>query len=157
MGAADGVRSRFRKSEMPNLALRLEPHHGADRVLDRNGVVDAMNEVEVDGVGPQSLEALLAGFNDVVRMALGAWLAVGQANVAELGGEDVLFATALQGATDQLLVGAIRSVGIGGVDEVDAEIGRPVQRGDRLVGIGHAVDRCHAHAAEPDGRHVKGP
>ena len=79
---------------------------------------------------------LLAGFDDVIRVALGSGLAVGQANVAELGGEDVLFAAALQGAADQLLVGAVRPVGIGGVDEVNAEIRRPMQRRDRLIRIG---------------------
>jgi hypothetical protein len=80
-----------------------------------------MDEIELDGVGPKPLEAFLAGFDDVIRVALGFKLAVGQANVAELGGEDVLFAAPLQGATDQLLVGAVRPVGIGGIDEVDAE------------------------------------
>src|SRR5258705_13763827 len=104
VGAADGAGSRLRNSEMPNLALRFELHHGANRVLDRHGLVDAMDEVEVDGVGPEPLEALLAGVDDVFRVALGARLAVGQTNVAELGGEDVLFAAAFQGATDQLLV-----------------------------------------------------
>jgi hypothetical protein len=157
VGAADGACSRFRNSEMLDLPLRLEPHHCADRVFDRHGVVDAMDEIEVDGVGPEPLEALLAGFDDVIRVALGSRFAVWKANVAELGGEDVLFASALQGATDQLLVGAIRPVGIGRVDEVDAEIRRPMQRRDRLIGVRYAVDRCQAHAAEADGRHVEGP
>jgi hypothetical protein len=141
---------------MSDLALRLELHHGADGILDRHGVVDAMDEIEVDGIGAEPFEALFAGFDHVVRIAFGAGLAIGQANVAELGGEDVLFAAPFQGATDQLLVGAVRSVGVGRVDKVDAEVRRPVQRGDRLLGIGHAVDRCHAHATEADGRHVEG-
>jgi hypothetical protein len=52
-----------------------------------------MDEIEVDGVGPEPLEALLAGFDDVIRVALGSRFAVRKANVAGLGGEDVLFAS----------------------------------------------------------------
>src|SRR5262249_6610222 len=104
VGAADGVCSRFRDAEMLDLSLGLEPYHGADGILDRHGVVDSMDKIEIDGIGPEALEALLAGFDDVLRVALGSGLAVGQANVAEFGGEDVVFAAALEGATDQLLV-----------------------------------------------------
>jgi hypothetical protein len=69
---------------VPNLALSLEPHHGADRILDGYRLVDAMDEIEVDIVGAKPLEALVARFDDVVRIALGSGLAVEQANVAEL-------------------------------------------------------------------------
>ena len=147
-------------SEMPRwriLPCCFQLRHGADRVLDRHRLVDAMDVVEVDVIGAEPREALVARLHHVVRMALGARLAVRQADVAELGRQDVLVAPALEPAADQLLVGAVRPVGVRGVDEVDAELGRAVQRGDRLVGIGHAVDRRHAHGAEIDGRNVERP
>src|SRR5258708_39138082 len=84
VGTADGVRSRFGNSQMPYLALRLEAYHGADRILNRHGIVDPMNEVEVNVVGTEPLEALVASFHDVFRVALGTGLAVGQTYIAEL-------------------------------------------------------------------------
>src|SRR5262249_53676505 len=68
---------RFRDAEMPDLSLGLEPHHGADRILAPHGVVASMDTIEVDGVGAEALEALLAGFDDVIRVALGSGLPVG--------------------------------------------------------------------------------
>src|SRR6478735_6075901 len=97
VGAADRICSRLGDSEMPDLALGLELYHGADGIFDRHRVVDAMDEIEVDDIGAEPLEALLAGFDHVVRIAFGAGLAIRQTNVAELGSEDVLFATPFQG------------------------------------------------------------
>jgi hypothetical protein len=88
-------------------------------------------------------------------MALGTGLAVGQPDVAELGGEDVLLPPPPECPPDQFLVGAVLPIGVGGVDEVHADLGGAMQRRDRLVGIGHAVDRRHAHAAECDRRYVE--
>ena len=52
-------------------------------------------------------------------------------------------------AGDQLLVDH-RTVELGGVQEVDAELQRPVDGGDRLALVGLAVERRHAHAAEAE-------
>ena len=62
---------------MPDLSLGLEPYHGADGILDRHCVVDSMDKIEIDDIGPEALEAFLAGLDDVIRVALGSRLAVG--------------------------------------------------------------------------------
>src|SRR5262249_33276237 len=55
---------------------------------------------------------------------------------------------------DQRLVGAL-AVGIGGVEEIDAEIGRPVDGRDGKLRIGRAVDRRHPHTAKAERRHFE--
>ena len=107
-------------------------------------------KIEIDHVGAEPLEAGVAGFRHVGRIALGAGRAVGHADIAEFGRQHVFVAAAGDGAADQFLIGAVR-IGIRGVDEIDAEFGRALDGGDRLVGIRIAVDRRHAHAAKSDG------
>jgi hypothetical protein len=50
---------------------------------------------------------------------------------------------------DQHFVG-VRSVDVSRVEECDTEIKRPVDGGDRLVVVAHAVELAHAHAAEAE-------
>ncbi len=54
-------------------------------------------------------------------------------------------------AAEQLFVG-VRTVHIGGVEEVDAEIEGAMDDGDVLRVVGRPVEVGHAHAAEADGR-----
>src|SRR6202022_3199557 len=114
--APNGVRSRFRNPEMPDLPLCLQANHRTDRILDRHGFIHPMDEVEIDIVGPETLEALVAGLDHVFRIALGPRLAIRKTNVPELGREDI-FAAALERATDELLVCAIRPISVRRVDE----------------------------------------
>ncbi len=72
----------------------------------------------------------------------------------ELGGDHVLVAVALDRAADQLLVGH-RAVELRGVQEVDPQLERPLDRGHRLALVGRAVEGRHAHAAEPEGRDLE--
>jgi hypothetical protein len=83
--------------------------------------------------------------------AVRAGRAVGQPHVAELGRQQDLVADALDRAADQLLVGAGR-VGVGSVEEASPHLGGSRDGGGGRCRIGRAVDRRHAHAAEPDGR-----
>ena len=68
-------------------------------------------------------EAVVAGLPDVLRLAAdAARRRVGlAADVAELGGEDDLVASAPDGLADQRFVVA-DAIHIGGVEEVDAEV-----------------------------------
>ena len=59
----------------------------------------------------------------------------------------------MQGLLDQLL-GDERAVGVGGVDEVDAELDRAAQHADGLVGVGGVAPdagagQLHRAVAEP--------
>ena len=77
--------------------------------------------------------------------------AAGVRDESELRGEHDLVAAALQGPADELLVG-VGAVDLGGVDEGDAEVERPVDGADGLgvVGASAGVGGGHAHRAEAD-------
>ena len=70
---------------------------------------------------------------------------------AELGGEDHLVASALEGAAHQLLV-RVGPVDLSRVDEGDAEFQRPMDGADGIVLVRAPVDvgRGHAHGPQPD-------
>src|SRR5579859_4090545 len=145
-------------SEMPRwrtLPLPDQPSQRAHRVLDRHRRIDPVDVVEIDRVHAEALQAGLAALRDVFRPAVRAGAAVGEPDVAELGGQDDLVAPAFDGAADQALVRAVAAVGVGGIDEIDAELDRAMDGGDGLGLAGIAVDRRHAHAAETHGAHVE--
>ena len=87
---------------------------------------------------------------DVLGPAVGAdELAAFEAE-AELGREDHLVAPPLERSAEQLLVGE-GAVGLGGVEEGDAELDGSVERRDGFLVVGHAVGLAHSHAAEAEG------
>jgi len=94
--------------------------------------------VEVDVVESEPLERALERFVHVLRAAVHLMAAVLVEDVAELRREDDLVAAVGDRAADELLVLA-RAVDVGRVDQVDAEVERPVDRGDRLLFVGLAV------------------
>ena len=69
---------------------------------------------------------------------------------AEFGGEEDFVAAAADRAPDELLVG-VRTVDVGGVEEVDAEVERAMDRRDRFGVVAAGVEVAHPHAAEADG------
>jgi hypothetical protein len=154
MGAPDGLGRRLRDAEMAHLALSDELGHGADRVLDRHGGVDAMDVVEIDRLNGEAAQAGLAGLSDVCRPAVDGGRPVRLPEIAEFCRHHVFVAPSSDRAADQLLVPPL-PIGVGSVDEIDAELGRAVERRDRLGRIRLAIDRRHAHAAEPDGGHFE--
>ena len=124
----------------------------ADGVLDRRVRVDAVLVVQVDVVGAEPPQRALDRGADVGRAAVEApRAAAGVGDEAELGRQHDLVAAALHGPADELLVG-VGAVDLGGVDEGDAEVERPVDGADRLgvVGAGAGVGVGHAHGAQAD-------
>jgi len=77
MRPPDGRRPGLADAEKAYFALADKLAHRADRVLDRNGRIDPMDIIEVDDVGLEPPEALLAGFAHIF------WPAVREARVAE--------------------------------------------------------------------------
>ena len=75
---------------------------------------------------------------------------------AELGGDDPVIAAPGDRLAHELLVG-VGAVHLGGVEEVAAELERPVDRGEGLSLVGRAVEGGHAHAAEAEGGDGQGP
>jgi hypothetical protein len=109
--------------------------------------------VEVDVVDAEALERGVTGGPDVVRGVVDRADAV-DAPDAELGGQHHLVAAVLDGPADELLV-VPAAVHVGGVEEVDAEVEGAVDDRDGLLLVALAVELGHAHAAEPESRHLR--
>src|SRR5262249_2339996 len=74
---------------------------------------------------------------------------------AALRREDDLVASALEGTTEELLVGE-RAVHVRGVEQGHAELDGAVKGGDGLGLVARAVELAHAHAAEAEGGDLEG-
>ena len=127
----------------PDVLLRSAPS-------DRHGGCSR----EVDDISFEPLQAALAACPDIFRPAVRGWRAVGRAQIAELGGDDVLVAMTPYRAGDQLLVAA-STVSIRAVEKIDADLARAAQGVDRRLFIGLVVERRHCRAAETDCRNFK--
>ena len=117
--------------EEPHLAPVDQARHGAHRVLDGDGGIDAMLEVEVDRLHAQALEAGVARLGHVLGAAVDALLAVRGAHVAELRREHDLVTPPLEDGREELLALA-PAVQVGGVEEFDAPVEGVVEGGDGL-------------------------
>src|SRR5688572_7393709 len=148
--AAHRGRGRLGQTEIAHLPLLHEPRHGPDRLLDRDGRIDAVLVVEVDHVHAESLQARVARLRHVLRTAIDARGPIGLSEIAELGGEHDLVALPAQGGGEELLVVA-PAVHVGGVDEVHAKVQRAVHDGDRLCVVTGTIGAGHRHTAESDG------
>ena len=88
--------------------------------------------VKVDVLHPEPLQARLARPLHILRPPIHAQeLAVGPANVPELGGEDQLVAATADGAPNQFLV-LPDAVHIRGIEEIDPQGERAMDGGDRF-------------------------
>ena len=143
---------RLREAEVLHLAGLHELLHRTDRLFDRRVEVDAVLVVEVDVVDAEPLEARVTGLANVLGAAVDADpAAVRIALVAELRREHDLVAAIGDRSADELFVGE-RPVHVGGVEEVDTELDRAMDRRDCFAFVGRSVELRHAHAAEAEGR-----
>ncbi len=151
MGPPQRFGAGFGEPEMTHLALVHQLRHGTDGVLDRRLGVDPVLVIQVDGLDAQALQRRLAGLPHVLGPAADPdEIPVGFSHDAELRRHDDPVAPPGDGAADEFLVGA-DAVDVGGVEQRDAAVERPVNGGDRLVLVPPAVEFRHAHAAETDG------
>ncbi len=141
--------------DLPLLHQLAQLAHG---FLDRDIGVHAVLVVEVDPVGAEALERALDRAAHVLRatVAHAGPLAVFVAfrPHAELGRDHVLVAAAGDRPADQLLV-AERPVHLGGVEEVDPQLERALDRRLRFGLVGLAVEGRHPHAAEAECRYLE--
>src|SRR5215472_8441177 len=144
-------------SQMPRyLALADKFAHRADRVLDRNGRIHPMDVIEVDDVGLEPPEALLAGFAHTFRPAVREAGIAEQPEIAKLARDDVIAAVLSDRLSYELLVAAA-SIAVGGIEKIDADLACPPDRRDPLGAVGLAVEWGHRAAAETDGRDLQLP
>jgi hypothetical protein len=136
----------FGQTRVPDLALVAELAQGADLVGERDVRVDAVQLVERELVQLEPAQAEFGLLAQVFGAAERDPLAA-QVDMAALGGDHQIGRVRVQCLGQQLLVVA-EVIGVGGVDEVDAEFdgaagdpdrGRPVQPG-RQSGQPHRAE-----------------
>ena len=156
-GAAQRARAGLGEPDRARLAGLHEVGERADAVLDRHVRIDAVELVEIDVRDAESLQARVARRADVLGPPVHAAHAgiPGLAHDAALRREHHALAAIADRAADQLFVGE-RTVHVGRVEQVDAEVERAVDRGDRLGLVGGAVELAHAHAAQAERRDFEG-
>src|SRR6516164_3355482 len=81
-----------------------------------------------------------------------AALATRAEDIAELGRDHYSIAIRLEYPADQLFI-AVVAVHVRGIEEVDAQLDRPIESRDRFGLVGNSISLRHAHAAESDGRY----
>ena len=151
VGAFDGAGRGFRKAHETHLALAHEVRHGAHRFLDGRLGVHAVLVIQVDHLDAQALQALLAAFPHIVRLAIHAEEgAVRPAHIAELRGDHALLALAPDGSAHEFLIGT-HAIHVRRVEEGDAEVERAVDGGDGFRIVASRIEIRHAHATEPHG------
>src|SRR5262249_29179052 len=127
MRPPDGRRPGLADAEKTYLALTDKLAHRADRVLDRNGLIDPMDVIEVDAIGLEPPEALLAGFAHIFRPAIREARVADQPEITKLARYDVIAAVPSDRLGYELLVAA-PSIAVCGVEKIDADLARPPDR-----------------------------
>src|SRR3984885_13810816 len=147
-GAAESVGASFGKTGGAGLAFVFYLGPRPDSFFDGSFGVDAVLVVEIDRVDAETAETAFAGLADVVGLAADAASGgiLGIADDTEFRGEDDFVALAVDGVSDELFVG-VRSVGVGSVEEIDAEFESAVNRGNGFGVVASGIKLGHAHAA----------
>src|SRR5215207_5117064 len=122
-----------RKADVPDLALVPQLRQEPDRVLEGYFGIGPVELVEVYALHLEPLQAALARLAQVLRAPVGDPPATGP-RVAALGGDDQVIRVRVQRLGDQTL-GDLGAVGIGGIDEVHAQLHRPPEHAVSLLGI----------------------
>ena len=153
--APNGGGRSFRQPEVAHLAGLDEIGHRADGVLDRHREIDAVLVVKIDGVNLQSLERGVARPSHVLRRSVDAVIrTILGPDVSELRRDDDGVAAAGDRTSNEPLVRE-GPVDVRGVEEIDPEIQRPMDRGDGFVLVTIGVEVGHPHAAKSEGRYFQ--
>src|SRR5260370_11947997 len=92
VGAANGFRACLAETEKADLADLHQPGHGAYRLFDRHGWIDAMLIKQLDHLDAEALQTGLAGTDHVLRPPAG-YFAPAAAAIAELRPHEALRAS----------------------------------------------------------------
>ena len=138
-------------SDVANLPLLDKVVERTQRLLDRRRRIGTMELIEVDPIRLQAAQARFHRRHDVAaRRALEGALVIHRH--PELGGEDDLLSPGPENLAEQRLRSAAPAVGVGRVEQRDAEVERFVDDGAGLFQI--AAD-AEIIAPEPDRRNAK--
>src|SRR5262249_5421898 len=123
----------LRQTEMADLALVLEFLHEPELLLARDLGVDAVQLPQVDGLDTepaQAHEAALAQVLGAPDLCPDIWAVTRKASLRG----DVDAGERMQVLVDEVL-GVLRSVRVGGVDEIYTELRQSLEDGDRCVAV----------------------
>jgi hypothetical protein len=144
-------------ADLAHLALVLQFLQRPDRFLVRHPRVGAVQLVEVDRLDPQPPQRALAGLAQVLGPPFRLPLAGAGAQEAALGRDHQALGVGVQRLGQQLLADR-GAVGVGGVDQVDAELDRAPQHRQRRLVVGRVAPDALAgdpHRAEPESPHLQ--
>src|SRR5258705_10154588 len=91
----------FGKPDGLDLSLSHDVGHGPDAVFDRNPLVPAVEVIEIDHIGLQALEAVLAGLCQNLRPAVDLAQSLRVAEHAAFAREDVVATAMLERIADE--------------------------------------------------------
>src|ERR1039458_9118126 len=151
-GAANRGRCRLRKAEVTNLAGPDQSTHCPDGFFDRHIGIYTMLVIEVDLLDAETLQTCIATLADIFGPAVHTekrTLCI--TDIPKLGRQNHLVSAALDRPTHEFFV-VPASIHVGGVEEVDAKIERPMYGGDGFLVVARAVEFRHSHAAQAERR-----
>ena len=142
----------FGKADVADFAGVLGFGEGAEGVGEGNGGVDAVELVEGDAVEFEAAEGELDLLGEVVGTAEGLGFRGALAGKAAFGGDDEAGGVGVKGFGDQIF-GDAGAVGVGGVEEVDAEFDAAAKEIARVFAVGGLApgafaDEAHGAVAE---------
>ncbi len=139
--ALDVLERDVGKADVADLALLLESRHGFHRGVEGDGRIGDVELVDVDALEAQALEAAFDGLLNVRGAGVVLPDAGAVAHPAGLGGDDQAGGIGPEGFGDQFFRD-IGAVGVGSVNEVDAEFDGAAQRGEWRLRDRRAGPRC---------------
>ena len=157
MGPADGPGAGLGQAVVPDLARRNELGQRPGDLLDWRFRVNPVLVVQVDVIRAKATERAFDRGADGRRARVEAPLTTRMGDRAELRGQHHLTPAALDGTANKFLVD-VRPVGLGGVDERNAQVEGAVDGADRLVvvEVRGPVEAGHRHRAEADPTDIQG-
>ena len=155
MCPADGLCASFRHTPVKHLALLHQLCNGPGHLFGSRLLIHAMLIVEVDVVGTQPFQRPFHRLPDGFWPRVESLLEVLQRN-AELCGNLHFVSNRLQRLAHQLLI-AVRTVALCRVEERHAQfVVRPANQFYHLFFVTRiTIAVTHAHAAQPEGRHLQ--
>src|SRR5260370_39795175 len=103
VGASNGFRACLAETEKADLAVLHQGGHGARRLFDRHGWIDAVLIIQIDHLNAEALQTRLAGADHVLRPSVG-YFAPAAAEIAEFGRHEDLRAASRDGLADERFV-----------------------------------------------------
>src|SRR5258705_7692633 len=145
--ASDSFRAGLREAEIADLTRADQFCHRANRLLDRNVLVDAMLIIEIDMIDAETFQRRIASGANVFRTAVDRALAALKDLIAEFGRDDHPVAMLRERFADQLFV-VPGAIDVRGVEEVDAELDCALEGRGGFAIVAWPVELRHPHASE---------